>query len=144
MSEIKVSVSVSGSIPRPHFASALLRAKESSGRAGVRAGRATLGIHRRTGATSQGLRFRIRPDEVEWYDGTPQALFLEEGTKRHIIKPRNKKVLYWPEARGGPVFAGRVNHPGTKPYHWLGEGIHRSVPLFVRFFEERVREELDG
>jgi hypothetical protein len=141
---INVSVAVQGRIPRPHFASALVEAGESTGTFGVRAGRGALGIHRRTGATSQGLRFRQRPGEVEWYDGVPQALFLEEGTKPHVIKPRTAKVLFWPASRGGPVFATRVNHPGTPAYRWLEDGITRSIPMFLRFYEQQVMEELDG
>lgn len=37
---------------------------------------------------------------------------LEEGSKPHIIRPKNKKALYWKGA-AHPVKA--VNHPGTKP-----------------------------
>ncbi|GIO36205.1 hypothetical protein J41TS12_10660 [Paenibacillus antibioticophila] len=37
---------------------------------------------------------------------------LEEGSKPHIIRPKNKKALYWKGA-AHPVKA--VKHPGTKP-----------------------------
>jgi hypothetical protein len=74
----------------------------------------------------------------------PQALFLEEGTKPHVIRPRTAKVLFWPAGRGGPAFATKVNHPGTKAYHWLGDGITRSIPMFQRVYTEQVMEELDG
>ncbi len=37
---------------------------------------------------------------------------LEEGSKPHIIRPKNKKALYWKGA-SHPVKA--VKHPGTKP-----------------------------
>jgi hypothetical protein len=140
---IDISVSVEGNIPSPNFASAVRRANESVGRQGIRAGRGALGIHRKTGATSAGLRYRTRPGGVEWYDGVPQALFLEEGTRPHVIRPRRARALRW-EGPSGPIFATKVNHPGTPAYHWLSDGINRSVPLFERYYTDKVMEELDG
>lgn len=137
---IDISVSVEGTIPNPNFSAAVNRANESVGRQGIRAGRASLGIHRKTGATSAGLRVRTRPQAVEWYDGVPQALFLEEGTRPHIIRPRHKKALFW-EGAAHPV--SFVRHPGTPAYNWLSEGINRSVPLFERYYTDEVMEELD-
>lgn len=45
--------------------------------------------------------------------GVEYGVFLEEGTKPHEIRPRNKKALYWPGA-SHPV--KRVKHPGSRPY----------------------------
>src|SRR5829696_4222414 len=137
---IDISVEVQGRVPNPNFGAAVSRANDSVGRAGIRAGRASLGVHRRTGATSAGLRYRRRPGEVEWYDGVPQALFLEEGTPPHIIRPKSKKALYW-DGLAHPV--AFVKHPGTPAYHWLEDGITRSVPLFERFYTDEVMDELD-
>lgn len=143
-----ISVSVEGHVPQPNFPAAIARANLSTGKAGVRAGRATLGTHRRTGATSAGLRVRTRPSEaaVEWYDGMPQALFLEEGTRPHEINPRNKQALWWPGlshpiSKVGPPVTKL--HPGTPAYHWLETGITRSIPLFERFYTDRVMGEFD-
>lgn len=48
------------------------------------------------------------------------ALFVHEGTRAHIIRPRNKKVLAWiPRGSGKARYATKVNHPGTKPQRWL-------------------------
>jgi hypothetical protein len=42
------------------------------------------------------------------------ALFLQFGTKPHVILPKNGPYLRF-QIHGGPwVFAKRVNHPGTK------------------------------
>lgn len=51
---------------------------------------------------------------------SPYALFVHDGTKPHIIKPRNKKILAW-TTLGSPKasFARQVHHPGTKPQRWL-------------------------
>ena len=52
------------------------------------------------------------------------ALFVHEGTKPHVIRPRRQKALYFvspgrPPWRPGPVFTKLVHHPGTKPRPWL-------------------------
>lgn len=55
------------------------------------------------------------------------AMFVHEGTKPHVIKPRRKKVLSWkgPEGR---VFATAVNHPGTEPRPWLRNALQSTAP----------------
>ncbi|NJJ37826.1 hypothetical protein [Paenibacillus apii] len=45
--------------------------------------------------------------------GIKYGRFLEEGTRPHLIQPKNKKALYWRGA-AHPV-RGAVKHPGTKP-----------------------------
>jgi hypothetical protein len=52
------------------------------------------------------------------------ALWEHEGTRPHVIAPRNKKVLRFPSG-GGVVFAKRVSHPGTQGSHFLT----RALPL---------------
>lgn len=41
---------------------------------------------------------------------------VEYGTRPHVIMPKNKKALWWPEA-AHPVPS--VNHPGTKPQPYI-------------------------
>lgn len=68
------------------------------------------------------------------------AAFVELGTKAHIIRPRNKKVLSWPanasgrrlsgraRSNAGPrVFARKVNHPGTKAQPFLVPGAKKAL-----------------
>lgn len=43
--------------------------------------------------------------------GVDYGEILEEGSKPHIIRPKNKKALYW---RGANHPVKQVNHPGTK------------------------------
>lgn len=45
--------------------------------------------------------------------GVRYGAILEEGSKPHIIRPKNKKALYWHGAKH-PVKS--VQHPGTRPY----------------------------
>lgn len=67
----------------------------------------------------------------------PYAAYVELGTKAHVIKPRNKRVLAWPATAAGARLSGRaragtrrggsgglrfarlVHHPGTKPQPYL-------------------------
>lgn len=50
------------------------------------------------------------------------ATDVEMGTAPHVILPRNKKALHWPDARH-PV--ARVNHPGTQPQPFLRPALLR-------------------
>jgi len=52
---------------------------------------------------------------VRCHGDHPHLLYWEYGTRPHAITPVNAKALRF-TAQGGPVFARRVNHPGT-PAH---------------------------
>jgi len=56
------------------------------------------------------------------------ALIIEEGSKPHVIRPRNKKALYWPGA-AHPV--AKVQHPGTKPQRILQNAADKNYPYLV-------------
>lgn len=56
------------------------------------------------------------------------AMWEHEGTRPHVILPRNRKVLRFPVGGAGGfsvVFARKVNHPGTKGSFFLA----RALPL---------------
>jgi hypothetical protein len=67
------------------------------------------------------------------------APFLEFGTKPHVIRPRNKKMLSWTTGKrlsgrnrtgkgaGSRIFAAKVNHPGTKAQPFLLPGAVEAV-----------------
>ncbi len=66
------------------------------------------------------------------------AAYVELGTRPHVIRPKNKKVLAWPAAgsarlsgstkRGGSsIFAREVHHPGTKPQPYLVPGAKKAI-----------------
>lgn len=59
--------------------------------------------------------------------GAGYALFVERGTKPHVIKPRHRKALRWP-GPAGFVFSKGVKHPGTKPYRFLENAIRATIP----------------
>lgn len=85
---------------------------------------------------SPGL-FRFRADVTAT---APYALFVDEGTRAHVILPRNapRLVFFW--ARMGKwVAAKKVNHPGTTG-RFFGK---RTARAFMRPFVERSQAAID-
>lgn len=62
------------------------------------------------------------------------AAAVEYGTAPHVIKPVNKKALYWPGARH-PV--AQVNHPGTAAKPFLRPAIELT-PVFWRAHASQI------
>lgn len=56
------------------------------------------------------------------------ALYVNEGTRAHEIRPRIKRVLrfYWRRV-GSVVIASRVHHPGTKATHFIDKHLPEAV-----------------
>ena len=49
----------------------------------------------------------------------PYAVPVHQGSRKHRIEPKNKKLLSWKPKGGARVFAASVMHPGSKPRPWL-------------------------
>jgi hypothetical protein len=65
------------------------------------------------------------------------ASHVDGGTAPHTIEPRRAKALAF-QAGGRTVFAGRVNHPGTKPDGFMGRAYHKAERVIVREVEVAV------
>ncbi|MCJ7767701.1 hypothetical protein MUP79_04875 [Candidatus Bathyarchaeota archaeon] len=69
----------------------------------------------------------------------PKALFVEYGTRPHVIYPVNASCLAF-FAGGRMVFAAYVNHPGTKPrpfVRYAAEEAQRRAPeVWEQAFKE--------
>lgn len=63
------------------------------------------------------------------------ASMVEKGTKAHIIKPKNKKALYW---KGASHPVKQVNHPGGKAKPYLIPAFDKEVPYFVDKLKEAI------
>jgi hypothetical protein len=48
------------------------------------------------------------------------AGFIQDGTKKHIIKPKIAKLLHWKDSNGNDYYAEKVKHPGTKAVKFFG------------------------
>ncbi|MET8609827.1 hypothetical protein [Streptomyces misionensis] len=52
----------------------------------------------------------------------PATLYVLEGTRPHIIRPRRAKVLRF-EVDGRVVYSSVVHHPGTRANNFLGRAL---------------------
>jgi phage gpG-like protein len=55
------------------------------------------------------------------------ARIHHDGSRPHVIRARNAKVLRFTNRRGEVVFARSVNHPGTRPNRYLTDNLHIAV-----------------
>ncbi|ASF48757.1 transcriptional regulator [Methylovulum psychrotolerans] len=71
----------------------------------------------RTGQLEQSVGWRPLGDgSAEIYANAEYALYVEEGTRPHVILPKNGRALKIPTSGGGGyILRRKVNHPGTAP-----------------------------
>ena len=88
--------------------------------------------HLRRGISTdiKGLGATIHTSNIKYAPG------VEYGTKAHIIKPKNKKALYWKGAKH-PV--KKVNHPGSKAKPYLIPAFEKEKDQFL----ERLKEVIE-
>lgn len=83
--------------------------------------------HRDTGEYARSFRTeRTRiagMAAVQVVNDSPHSVYLEYGTRPHVIEARNKQALSWPGARH-PV--KRVQHPGTPALHILRRALRAA------------------
>lgn len=72
--------------------------------------------------------FRVRQTVRVGGSAAEYAVYVHEGTRPHVIRPRNKKVLAFPGASGGTVFAREVQHPGTVARPFLRNAVEAEAP----------------
>ena len=63
------------------------------------------------------------------------AVMVEKGTKAHIIKPKNKKALYW---KGATHPVKQVNHPGSKAKPYLIPAFEKEKDQFLEKLKEAI------
>ena len=90
--------------------------KAAKAQVGVRTGALKQSIHQRHLRDSRGQYVRIGSDK-------PYALAHHEGTRPHRITPNRAQALKF-TARGAVIYAGVVNHPGTKANKYLTDNLH--------------------
>lgn len=102
------------------------------------------GRHNRTGALFQSLFNRPIPKGREvGHDPqrAPHAIFVQLGTRPHVILPTKKKALRW--ASGGRFFfAGKVNHPGYRGDAYLIAAATLAVREFSTIVSAALREQI--
>ena len=90
--------------------------RAAKGQVGVRTGALRQNIHMRHFRDSRGQYVKISAEK-------PYALAHHEGTRPHRITPNRAQTLRFMR-RGAIVFAGAVNHPGTKANKFLTDNLH--------------------
>lgn len=90
---------------------------------GVKTGQTRAGIYSRVVKSNPGYN-------VEVGARSKAMPYHHDGTKPHIIRPRNRRVLKF-QAGGRTVFAKKVNHPGTRANPFLIRGA-QAAGLRVR------------
>ena len=87
--------------------------------------------HLRRGISTdiKGLGATIHTSNIKYAPG------VEYGTKAHIIKPKNKKALYWKGAKR-PV--KQVNHPGSKAKPYLIPAFNQEKDQFLEKLKEVI------
>jgi hypothetical protein len=108
------------------------------GTAGVREAKAR--VRRKTSNLSRTIGSEVVGEfSVRLYARANYARDVEEGTRPHVIRPKNKKALRFAASSGGArlsgsarkgadvVFARVVHHPGTKPHPFLLPGAKAAI-----------------
>ena len=86
---------------------------------------------RRSIATKMGdLEATIHTSNVKY------AVIVEKGSKAHVIRPKNKKALYWKGAKR-PVTL--VNHPGSKAKPYLEPALESEKDKFIENLKEAIK-----
>lgn len=90
---------------------------------------------KRTGKLRKSIRKVRRGFEAYVFPTAPYAVFVEFGTRPHIIRPVRAQALRFETRTGEVVFTRLVRHPGTKPKRFIRETVEevvRRVPAFWR------------
>ena len=90
-----------------------------------------------TGHLRRGIATKIGNMEVTVHTSNIKyAPMVEYGTKPHIIKPKNKKALYWKGAKH-PVKS--VRHPGSRAKPFLIPAFEKEKEVLIRDLEKVIK-----
>ena len=104
---------------------------EAKAKNNLKANRSVVTRHlTRNVATQMGdLEATIHTSNVKY------AIIVEKGSKPHIIRPKNKKALYWEGAKR-PV--KMVNHPGSRAKPFLIPAFESEKDKFIENLKEAI------
>ncbi len=98
--------------------------------------------HSKTGALLQSLYNRSIPGGREiGHDPqrAPHALFVNMGTKPHIIRPKDKKALRWVMGNRF-VFAKSVKHPGYRGDAYILDAAADAMSQFKQIVDKATKD----
>ena len=87
--------------------------------------------HLRRGITTDvgNMEVTVHTSNIKYAPG------VEFGTKPHIIKPKNKKALYW---KGASHPVKSVRHPGSKAKPYLIPAFEKEKDTFINDLKEVI------
>jgi hypothetical protein len=97
-------------------------------------------VGRRSGNLSRSIFSKMESEtSAVVYVGkeAPYGKFVNDGTAAHVITAVNVKALHF-YIGGREIFAKSVNHPGTKPTHFMEEGLASWRTEIVRIIGNYV------
>ena len=105
---------------------------ESQAKKNLASNKSVVTGHLRRGiATKMGdLEATIHTSNVKY------AVIVEKGSKAHVIRPKNKKALYWKGAKR-PVKL--VNHPGSEAKPYLEPAFESEKDKFIENLKEAIK-----
>ena len=81
------------------------------------------------------IRSRVNVDHAIVYNDIAYALYVHEGTKSHLIKPKEKKGLFWKGAKHPVKW---VRHPWTKANSFFTRALENSQSRIQKRFSEII------
>ena len=95
-----------------------------------------------SGAYFQSIQSSFKGGRVSFTgnleSNSPIAGIIEFGSRPHIIRPKNNKLLFWPGARY-PV--KEVKHPGTPAFRVLGDAVEEASIHTDEIFEKALNKQ---
>ena len=83
-------------------------------------------------ANAKGLEGTIGPD----LDVTPYAIYVHSGTHPYIIRPKNKKALYW---KGALHPVKLVHHPGISANPFVERTLGQVKTPIQKIFQNTIK-----
>lgn len=93
----------------------------------------------KTGALRRSIRPRFGQLKATIEPHVKYAIFVEEGTRPHIIRPVRKQALFW---KGALHPVKSVRHPGTKKNPFFERGVEGSKDDLIKIFTDKIEEAL--
>jgi len=82
-----------------------------------------------TGLLRNSINSKVNSLEGVVSTNTKYSRYVEEGTKPHTIKPKNKRFLYW---KGASHPVKEVKHPGSKAKPYMMPALEKEIPNFLK------------
>ena len=91
---------------------------------------ATGHLRRAVSTDIKGLEATVHTSNVKY------AIMVEKGTKAHLIKPKNKKMLYW---KGASHPVRIVRHPGSRAKPFLEPAFEKEKDQLLEKLKEVIK-----